>query len=678
MKKTLHNLGKALALILTFVMVISLVDLTPVQAASDDIKVVYTIKQLKKALKSKKNTTIALRTETYDKLTIPSVKNSKNKELYICAPYAKITNKSKFKTITVYKCTSFTEAVSGNTIIWKDSAFRGLTVAKGKTLNKLVFSEWAPTETSYTLRKGAKLKELAFEGDGISSKMKNRTVTLIFSEPVMSRREDRNMSFKLDKSGRIIQETCEFLSSENFYSDSYKYDKNGNVIDYTSSRTGDLVSSQIYEYDANNNCIKEEVLNNAEVFQIELFEYDEKGNELSRCVKNPYGTKEYYTYYKYDNKGRCLEELIKDASSTVHYNYSYDSAGRLNELSFTSDDENVKYTYRYDKNGLCKQVQIYFYDGTSQVIDYPMDYLGNTVYMVSKILDTEGECVNLYRYQYYLGQYIGDTPRYEDGFVSPVGKKPFDGKEHEAQGYIVVSTPEELIESIAPDTKIIIAPGKYNLSDYIEKQDMDKFNESHKYVKLLDEFDGYELIIQDVDNLLISGGSAYQGQTEIVIEPRYANVFSLHNCNNIKLNQLTVGHTETGGCTGDVLCFEDCHDIGIYGMDIYGCGVYGISVYNFGTSYPDAASGNIRVYNSIIRDCSQGAFAIHDLDDSLTFTNCMFYGSNGGGYINNTKDGKIIFKKCTFGREETNRMFFEENAEFEDCLFGKVTQYPEY
>lgn len=95
MKKSVQRLFKTilvLSLVLTFV--VSLADIAPVKtkAADNTIKAVYTVKQLKKAMKAKSAATIILRTETYDSITIPSVKNAKNKELVIYAQNASIKN----------------------------------------------------------------------------------------------------------------------------------------------------------------------------------------------------------------------------------------------------------------------------------------------------------------------------------------------------------------------------------------------------------------------------------------------------------------------------------------------------------------------------------------------------------------------------------------------------------
>ena len=57
----------------------------------------------------------------------------------------------------------------------------------------------------------------------------------------------------------------------------------------------------------------------------------------------------------------------------------------------------------------------------------------------------------------------------EDGFVSPshLQLKPV---ELEKKGYTVVNTPGEFVEAICPGASIILLPGTYNLSDYLEEQ----------------------------------------------------------------------------------------------------------------------------------------------------------------------------------------------------------------
>ena len=105
-------------------------------------------------------------------------------------------------------------------------------------------------------------------------------------------------------------------------------------------------------------------------------------------------------------------------------------------------------------------------------------------------------------------------------------------------GYTRVSTVEELVEAIRPQAKIMIEPGRYNLTDFLSEfpnvRDWDAWNEEHEYVQIQGPFDGLELFIRNVRELAIEGGSDDPAETEIVIEPRYAAVLNFSRCTGIE------------------------------------------------------------------------------------------------------------------------------------------------
>lgn len=73
---------------------------------------------------------------------------------------------------------------------------------------------------------------------------------------------------------------------------------------------------------------------------------------------------------------------------------------------------------------------------------------------------------------------------------------------------ITVDSTEELLEAIAPNAEIVIEPGYYNMSEYIEAvwaEEGESWNEQHPYVRLQDCFDGVEAVICGVDGLSICG-----------------------------------------------------------------------------------------------------------------------------------------------------------------------------
>ena len=129
-------------------------------------------------------------------------------------------------------------------------------------------------------------------------------------------------------------------------------------------------------------------------------------------------------------------------------------------------------------------------------------------------------------------------------------------------GKIHVSSTEELLEAIAPDASIVIEAGSYNMSDaleYLWKQGGEAWNEQHEYVQLKEVFDGVQFCVQNVKGLTIAGGSEDRAKTSLVIDPRYASVMYFEDCSDISLSSVTMGHTDMGDCSGNVIDLLGCH-----------------------------------------------------------------------------------------------------------------------
>ena len=657
------NIKKALlgSFILALILVAFLPDVVRLKASDTEFKAVYTVKQLKKAMKAKEASTIVFRTETYDDITIPYVKAAKNKTLYIVAPHAKVTNKSKFKSIIIKSMASFTEEVSGNVISWRISDNDEFIVAAGKSVKKLTFTNWYGGDHNYILREGASVKSLAVVAyDGTKSKTdkKKKTVSVVYHGEYEE--GDHSVTYELNEYGNIIKRTSTPIDEEGGepVDYAYKYDKNGNCIEKTWLKSGQVYISDVYEYDVNNNCIKDTRYNDSEEIYSCKYEYDAKGN-VSKLEYGYTGKIKSVSEFKYDKKGRCIKNKIDGDDFDYLYTYKYDSAGRRVKETIKSTNYNGTTEYKYDKNGMLIEVSE---PGKSYVTNYSLDYLGNRVFMTTNHVDWDG-------FLYGLGnvnpenEHLGDTQRYEDGFVSPVHDSTFNKKEYEKAGYTVVESVEELIQAIAPGAKIIIAPGRYNMSEYIENND----GYVSDYVVIDDNWaDGNELVISYCDDLMISGAYTSAYVTELVIDPTHSAVIKFENCNNIKLNSLTLGHTEQGSCYGNVVQLDRCNDVGLYSVDLFGCGVYGIGA--------NSACSDLRVYNSVIRDCSGGAFELSAIKGPVTFANCMFFDSEDGGWCSSgmSTPVHIEFKKCYFGEKETEALRSRDDLIFEDCLWYEV------
>ena len=242
-----------------------------------------------------------------------------------------------------------------------------------------------------------------------------------------------------------------------------------------------------------------------------------------------------------------------------------------------------------------------------------------------------------------------------------------------AKVLVVVRSAEELVEAIRPDTAILVEPGDYNLSEYLEAawaQGGEEWNamKRHHYVQLEDCFDGVMLKITGVDGLSIFGRGE-TADTEIVVEPRYADVLKFEDCSDLTLARLTLGHTETGECVGSVLHLEDCRNVVLRDVDLYGCGVHGVQA---------GETQDLYVYDSVIRDCSFGPLDLEYMLGDVLLENCTLTGSGGAVFLGSCERANIVFRGCTFGERESNSLYFRDDVVTEDCTWSEITEYPDY
>ena len=240
-------------------------------------------------------------------------------------------------------------------------------------------------------------------------------------------------------------------------------------------------------------------------------------------------------------------------------------------------------------------------------------------------------------------------------------------------GEIAVSTVEELLEAVRPGAKILLEPGRYDLSAFAEEaaaQGRDLSKDGKEYVQLRECFDGMEIVIKGVKGLSIRAASGDIAATELIVSPRYAAVLNFEDCDQLSLTGLTMGHTEQGYCAGNVINLSYCRGVVLDRLDLYGCGVYGLGLEN--------GSGDVRISNSTIRDCSQGPFYIQEAVGVVEFIDCVLRDSEGPGYYYQPETSDLQFIRCSFGEKESNLWHFSEDASAEDCQWSEITQYPDY
>ena len=252
---------------------------------------------------------------------------------------------------------------------------------------------------------------------------------------------------------------------------------------------------------------------------------------------------------------------------------------------------------------------------------------------------------------------------------------------------IHVSTAGEFLEAIAPDVVIELAPGTYNLTEYLREA---ADNVSDYVARTFT--DGWQAEIHKIERLTIRG--AKDGKVEVVSEPRYSDVLYFNDCSDIVIENITFGHTiEQGNCEGAVLAFDYCRKISLDSLDLYGCGTYGVVA--------DHTVG-IALKDCIIRECSYGivdlicsdtifegctfrdnrGFDMLSLRGSFAhFEGCSFTGNEGDNflpaYYHSDSESGARFERCTFGSWESQRLNEElkDNGSFvvgEDCQLEAV------
>lgn len=207
-----------------------------------------------------------------------------------------------------------------------------------------------------------------------------------------------------------------------------------------------------------------------------------------------------------------------------------------------------------------------------------------------------------------------------------------------------ISTVDELLAALAPDTEIVLADGTYDLttaSDY--------GTEGGEYYTWEDRSDNwfrepeensFELEIRNLENVRIVGSR----NAQIVTVPRTAAVLSVQSCTGLELSGFTAGHTVMADpCEGEVIRAVECADLRVVNCSLYGCGTWGVSATDcddlvvIGSDIHECSSGGVsfvRCRNTLMSGCTlhncgyrDNAFSIVYIYDSkdLRITGCDVY-----------------------------------------------------
>ncbi len=243
-----------------------------------------------------------------------------------------------------------------------------------------------------------------------------------------------------------------------------------------------------------------------------------------------------------------------------------------------------------------------------------------------------------------------------------------------------VSSVDEFLSAIAPNTLILLDEGEYDLSSASTYGEVDP---SPYYSWTLKEKDKYELEIHNADNLSIFGSG--MDKTTIAAVPRYANVLKFVNCRGLTLSELTAGHTkEPGFCLGGVVALENCSAVSVLYCGLYGCGTVGVSA----ADCSDLSVADCRIY-----ECSNYAVNVTRCRNVRVTNNEVYrhgvregQGSASSLFASSNTDGFIVCGNSVYGNAAqyllncafTKNAFFLTNEVYDNRFDSAVFSFEQY
>ena len=173
-------------------------------------------------------------------------------------------------------------------------------------------------------------------------------------------------------------------------------------------------------------------------------------------------------------------------------------------------------------------------------------------------------------------------------------------------------------------------------------------------------FDGRQLTLANMKQLVIEG----EGNSRIIVEPRYAFCLNFVDCEQCTVNNLTIGHTVGGNCTGGVIGVSRGRNNVVIDCDLYGCGAYGLQL---------DGTQNFALYSSKIRDCTYGIMTLERCE-AAHFTHCDFYGNKEYTLIESHGSIGTVFEDCRFYANWGDATLFSFDREF--MMLGCAVYHP--
>ncbi len=189
-----------------------------------------------------------------------------------------------------------------------------------------------------------------------------------------------------------------------------------------------------------------------------------------------------------------------------------------------------------------------------------------------------------------------------------------------------VKTVEAFVKAIGSDKTIVLDELDFHLSKLVETSGNTSLQEC---------YDGKELVISNIKNLIIKGRSK---KSQLITEPAYGFVLIFKNCENIVIENITAGHgPKRGYCTGGVFAFTNCKNITLKNNVLYGSGTVGVELTNV---------ENFVANKTTIKECTYYIMTATN-SKNVTFNKCKFYDNQQFDLIILENCQNFTYKKCS-------------------------------
>ena len=200
-----------------------------------------------------------------------------------------------------------------------------------------------------------------------------------------------------------------------------------------------------------------------------------------------------------------------------------------------------------------------------------------------------------------------------------------------AQTTVTVSTPVELLNAIGPNKTIYLNAGDYDLSSAT--------GAGSSYVTWEDEYDGSQIHISGVSNMKIIG----KGNARVLVTPQYTWVMKFSRCQNITLDNYTMGHVAGSNCIGGVVYMDSCKNMQVLNCRMFGSGTYGMMI---------ERTENVTVEKCDIYKCTYGLLQLYE-SKQIYFIKTRFRETGEFDLVTINRCNDIHFKTCVFEKNFT-------------------------